>query len=216
MVLGATGLVGGEVLRQLLAAPGAAPVTALLRRASGQSHPRLVEQVTDFANLDALRLPGFSTVFCALGTTIKIAGSREAFRRIDYDLPLRIARWARSRGADHFLLVSSVGATPNSPNAYLRVKGELERDITTLGYPAVDIFQPSVLLGPRARLRPAEWISKVALQAVPFLLAGSLRKYRAIQARDVAAAMVAAAQSPEPGLRRHVYDGIVNLAARAR
>jgi len=216
LVLGATGLVGGALLNQVLDSSGFSPVTALLRRASGRSHPRLHERITDFTNLEAINSLPFTTVFCALGTTIKVAGSQAAFRRVDYELPLRLARWARVRGASHFLLVSSVGADPKSPNAYLRVKGELERDLAALDYPAVDIFQPSVLLGPRTGFRPAEWISKVALQAVPFLLAGTLRKYRAIRALDVAAAMVAASQSPEPGCRRHHYDEILNLAARAK
>ena len=216
LVLGATGLIGSALLNQLLDSADYSPVVALLRRSSGRSHPRLLERVTDFASLDNLDTPPLATVFCALGTTIKIAGSPEAFRRIDYDLPLRLARWARASGANHLLLVSSVGADPKSPNAYLRVKGELERDIAALGYPSVDIFQPSVLLGPRAGFRPAEWISKVVLQAVPFLLLGSLRKYRAIRGHDVAAAMLAASQTPLPGLRRHLYDDIVNLAARAR
>jgi uncharacterized protein YbjT (DUF2867 family) len=216
LVLGATGLVGGAVLNQLLDSSLFSPVATLLRRPSGRNHPRLLERVTDFSNLDAIDLPPLATVFCALGTTIKIAGSQEAFRRIDYELPLRLARWARVRGARHFLLVSSVGADPKSPNAYLRVKGELERDLAALDYPAVDIFQPSVLLGPRPGFRPAEWISKVALQAVPFLLVGPLRKYRAIRAQDVAAGMLAACQSPLPGLRRHQFDEILNLAARAK
>lgn len=216
MILGATGLVGGALLNQLLDSSGFSPVTALLRRPSGRSHPRLVERVTDFTHIDALDIPPISTVFCALGTTIKVAGSREAFRRIDYELPLRLARWARGRGARHFLLVSSVGADCDSSNSYLRVKGELERDLAALDYPAVDIFQPSVLLGPRAGFRLAEWISKVALQSVPFLMVGGLRKYRAIRAHDVAAAMLNASRSPAPGLRRHLYDDIVNLAARAK
>lgn len=216
LVIGATGLIGSALLNQLLDSADFSPVVALLRRSSGRNHPRLLERVTDFASLDAIDMPPVATVFCAIGTTIKIAGSQAAFRQVDYDLPLRLARWARARGARHFLLVSSVGADPKSPSAYLSVKGELERDIAALDYPAVDIFQPSVLLGPRAGFRPAEWISKVALQAVPFLLAGSLRKYRAILGHDVAAAMVAASRTATPGLRRHVYDDIVNLAARAK
>jgi uncharacterized protein YbjT (DUF2867 family) len=216
LVLGATGLIGSALLNQLLDSSGFAPVTALLRRPSGRSHPRLLERVTDFTDLDALDVPAPTAVFCVLGTTIKVAGSQAAFRQIDYDLPLRLARWARSRGASHFLLVSSVGADPQSPSPYLRVKGDLERDLASLGYPALDIFQPSVLLGPRAGFRPAEWISKVALQAVPFLLLGPLRKYRAIRGQDVAAAMLAASQTPTPGVRRHEYDSILNLAARAR
>jgi len=216
LIVGATGLVGTATLNLLLDAPSPAKVIALLRRSSGRSHPKLIERVTDFADLETIETPPLGTVFCALGTTIKIAGSPEAFRRIDYELPLRIARWAQARGAQHFALVSSVGADPASPNAYLRVKGELERDLAALGYPAVDIFQPSVLLGPRGEFRPAEWISKLALQALPFLLLGPLRKYRAVRARDVAAALVASARPPQPGLRRHLYDSILNLATPAR
>ncbi len=216
LVAGATGLVGAATLNLLLDAHGASKVIALVRRSSGRSHPKLIERVTDFAALDPIETPPFGTVFCALGTTIKIAGSQNAFRHIDYELPLRIARWAQSRGAQHFVLVSAVGADPASPNAYLRVKGELERDLATLGYPAVDIFQPSVLLGARREFRPAEWIGKLALQALPFLFLGPLRKYHAVRASDVAAAMVASARQPQPGLRRHLYDSILNLAAPAK
>ena len=216
LVVGATGLVGAATLNLLLDAQGPSKVIALVRRSSGRSHPKLIERVTDFADLEAIDTPSLGTVYCALGTTIKIAGSPDAFRRIDYELPLRLARWAQARGAQHFILVSSVGADPASPNAYLRVKGDLERDLAALGYPAVDIFQPSVLLGPRGTFRLAEWISKIALQALPFLLLGPLRKYRAVRARDVAAAMVASARQPQPGLRRHHYDAILNLAAPAR
>ena len=210
LVVGATGLIGAATLNLLLDAQAPSKVIALVRRSSGRSHPKLIERVTDFAALDLIETPPLGTVFCALGTTIKTAGSQDAFRRIDYDLPLRIARWAQSRGAQHFVLVSSVGADPASSNAYLRVKGELERDLATLGYPAVDIFQPSVLLGPRSEFRPAEWVGKVVLQGLAFLLLGPLRQYRAIRARDVAAAMVASSRQPQPGLRRHLYDSILN------
>jgi len=216
LVVGATGLIGTATLNLLLDAPSPSKVVVLLRRSSGRSHPKLIERVTDFATLEPIEAPPLGTVYCALGTTIKIAGSAEAFRRIDYELPLRIARWAQAHSAQHFALVSSVGADPASPNTYLRVKGELERDLAVLGYPAVDIFQPSVLLGPRGEFRPAEWISKLALQALPFLLLGPLRKYRAVRARDVAAAMIASARQPQPGLRRHLYDSILNLATPAK
>ena len=216
LVVGATGLVGAATLNLLLDSPGSSSVIALVRRSSGRSHPKLVERVTDFAALETIETPPLGTVFCALGTTIKNAGSLDAFRRIDYELPLRIARWALGRGAQHFILVSSVGADPASANGYLRVKGELERDLAALGYSVVDIFQPSVLLGPRGEFRPAEWISKLALQALPFLLLGPLRKYRAVRAGDVAAAMVAVARQPVPGLHRHLYDSIINLGTPAK
>lgn len=215
-VIGATGLVGSAILNLLLDSGDFTAVVALVRRASGRSHPRLVERVTDFDNLAQLKVPAPQAVFCTLGTTIKIAGSAEAFRRIDYALPLRIATQARDLGAQHFLLVSSVGADVASPNNYLQVKGELERDIATLGYPAFDIFQPSVLLGPRAQLRPGELFLKVAAFAVGFLLLGGLRRYRAIRAIDVAQAMVHAARQTEPGLRRLQYNEIMSLATHAK
>jgi len=216
LVVGASGLVGAATLNLLLDAPSPSKVIALLRRSSSRSHPKLIERVTDFAALETLETPPLGTVFCALGTTIQVAGSQDAFRRIDYELPLRLARWAQSRGATHFVLVSSVGADPASPNGYLRVKGELEDDLAALNYPAVDILQPSFLLGPRREARPLESISKLAVHALSFLLLGGLRKYRAIRASDVAAAMVAASQSPQPGLHRHLYDSILNLATHAK
>lgn len=196
LLLGSTGLIGRALRDLLLAHSSFHPLTALVRRPSGLSHPHLREIVSNFADLDALPPPG--TLFCALGTTIKAAGSPEAFRRIDYEIPLRIAEWARCHGARHLLLVSSIGADPHSSNLYLRVKGELERDLAALHFPSLDIFQPSVLLGPRPELRPAEWISQRALKALPFLLPGPLRAYRAIPATTVAAAMAAAARSPSP------------------
>lgn len=213
LLLGSTGLIGRALRDLLLAHSPFHPLTALVRRPSGLSHPHLVEIVSNFADLDALPPP--VTLFCSLGTTLKAAGSPAAFRRIDYEIPLRLAQWARRHGAQHLLLVSSIGADPHSSNLYLRVKGELERDLAALNFPSLDIFQPSVLLGPRPALRPAEWISQRVLKALPFLLPGPLRPYRATPAATVAAAMAAAARSPLPGLRRHRYDEILNLAARA-
>ena len=214
LLLGSTGLIGRALRDLLLAHSPFQPLLAPVRRPSGLTHPHLLETITNFEDLDSLPPP--ATLFCALGTTRKAAGSPEAFRRIDYEIPLRLAQWARHHGTRHLLLVSSIGADPHSSNLYLRVKGELERDLAALHFPSLDLFQPSVLLGPRPELRPAEWISQRVLKAVPFLLPGPLRPYRAIPAATVAAAMAHAANSPTPGLRRHRYDEILNLAARAR
>jgi uncharacterized protein YbjT (DUF2867 family) len=132
-------------------------------------------------------------VFCALGTTIKTAGSQEAFRLVDHELPIRAARLALAHGARQYLLVTALGANAKSRVFYNRVKGEVERDLSTLGYPSVTIARPSLLLGPREEHRPGEqWAKRLA-----FLMAG---KYKAIEAGKVARALVHAAHAARPGV----------------
>ena len=198
LLAGATGLVGAECLALLDADETVSGITALVRRAPADSS-RYGRKVA-FAEVDFERLearPGLFSVdqvICALGTTIKKAGSREAFRRVDFDYPLAVARLALAQGARHFLLVSALGADPKSGVFYSRVKGELERAILALGYPGVTIVRPSLLLGNRAEFRLGEEVAKRFAWATP-------RKYRPVRARDVAAALVAAAREDLPGGR---------------
>lgn len=197
LVVGATGLVGRECIRQLVAQPAFARVVVLARRAlpADSQHPRLQTVLAEFDRLesqpDAFRV---SHVFCALGTTIKQAGSRERFRQVDYGYPLRVAELAREAGARHYLLVSSVGANPRSRAFYPRVKGELEQAIITLGFPSVTIIRPSLLLGNRDEFRLGEAIAKGLAWTFP-------PKYRAVPVRDVARALVEAAVEDGPGVR---------------
>ncbi len=198
LLAGATGLVGGECLARLAADETVSGITALVRCAPADSS-RYGRKV-GFAQVDFDRLEEHRALFsvdqvvCALGTTIKQAGSREAFRRVDYDYPLAIARLALQQGARHFLLVSALGADPNSRVFYSRVKGELEQAVLTLGYPAVTIVRPSLLLGNRQEFRLGEEIAKRFAWATP-------RKYRPVAAGDVAATLVAAARENRPGRR---------------
>jgi len=151
-VAGATGLVGRECLRLLSNDVTVAEVRALVRHPlpPESSGPRIRECRTDFAQLhnhqDWFQV---DWVFCALGTTMRAAGSREAFRRVDYEYPLAIAKLAISRGASHFLLVSATGANPRSAFFYNRIKGELEDAVRALGYRSLTIARPSLLLGKR-------------------------------------------------------------------
>ena len=140
-------------------------------------------------------------VYCALGTTIRKAGSPEAFRQVDYECTLALARWARAQGATDFRLVSSAGADASASNFYLRVKGETERDLATLGFTSLQIFRPGVLLGERTESRLGERIGQALSIAVGPLLLGPLAKYRATRAEDVARAMVTFAA--KPGV--HIY-----------
>lgn len=191
LVAGGSGLVGGYCLEELLASHRYDRVLAVGRRPLARSHQKLEARRADFDRLDALGdALRADDVFCCLGTTIRKAGTRDAFRRIDRDHPLALARAAAQYGAATFAVVSSLGADPTSRTFYLRVKGELEAALEALPLRTLLVFRPSVLLGPRAESRPVETVGKAILWAVTPLLRGRLAQYRPIHGRDVARAMV--------------------------
>lgn len=209
---GATGLVGREALRLLLADPGIAQVVVLVRRplADAPASPKLVAHVVDFERLDATAPPfAADQLVCALGSTIRQAGSEERFRAVDFGYPLALARLAVARGARHVLLVSALGADPRSRVFYNRVKGELEAALSALPLPALSIVRPSLLLGDRAEFRLGEVLAK------PFALL-VLGRYRPVHARDVAAALVRLAREDAPGKRVVESETIRAWAASER
>lgn len=210
---GATGLIGSSLLNELLSQDWYERVVALVRRSTGVHHPRLVERIVDFSSLNADEFAPVDDVFCALGTTIKKAGSPARFREVDFEYPLKLARAAKNAVAQQFLLVSSVGANAKSSNFYLRVKGELEAALRDEGFDSLHIFRPSILVGKRAESRPGERLGIIAGQVIAPLLIGSSRKYRPIRASDVAKAMVAAAHKFLPGVHVHEFDSIRKLAS---
>jgi len=196
-IAGASGLVGGHLLTLLLQEFD--QVAAVTRRPLGVSAPNLRE----IAFGDPL--PALDAAFCCLGTTIKKAGSESAFRRIDFDAAVAFARTSRAAGASSFAIVSSVDASPASSNFYLRVKGETEAAVVALGFERVTILRPSFLLGDRSESRPGEKIGIVIASALGFLFVGPLRKYRAVNAELVAAAML---KDGWNGVRILEYDEI--------
>lgn len=200
VIAGATGLVGRHCLEILLADPAYGRVVALTRRSFDVQHPKLSEDEVSFDNLAAYPEIPCDVAFCALGTTIRKAGSREAFRRVDLGFVQNFALWARRSGAKTFVLVSAVGADAHAGNFYLRTKGEAEAAITAAGFESVYFLRPGLLLGERAEFRLGERIAAPLLRAAGVFLRGDLAKYRAIGARDVARAMVRSAASPEPGV----------------
>lgn len=216
LIVGATGLVGGHCLRLLLDHPAYARVVALVRRPLPARSDRLEQRVVDFDRLAQAEPPAVTDVFSALGTTIKKAGSQEAFRKVDYEYTTAAAELAVKGGARRLALVSSVGADPGASKDYLRVKGEVERALEALPLASLHLFRPSFLLGERGERRVGEAVGIAATRAVKFALVGGLRKYRAIEAETVAAAMIAAALQDLPG--RHVlhFDEIVAMAERLR
>jgi len=195
LLLGATGLVGRGLLAQLLRDGAFAKVTVIARKATGEQHSKLEEHVLDLGEMQAHpHLFRTGAIFCALGTTIKTAGSQERFRVVDYDYPLMAARLGKEQGATHYLLVSALGANANSRIFYNRVKGEVERDLLALNYPKTTIARPSLLLGERTEFRPGErgfaqlgWLMPPA--------------YKPIHGRDVASALVDAAKTQESGVQ---------------
>lgn len=196
LVAGATGLVGRAVLAALLTDKRYAAVHSLSRRSFALTHPKLVNHVVDFSA--PLTLPErlhVDDVFIALGTTIKVAGSQQAFRAVDFDAVLAVAKAAQAAGASKLGVVSAMGANPQSKIFYSRVKGEMEDALRQLGYPTLIIARPSMLAGDRTALaqleRPGE---KLGLLATRFLKALIPANYRAIQAEQVAHALIDALQ----------------------
>jgi uncharacterized protein YbjT (DUF2867 family) len=221
LLAGATGLVGERVLGRLLDDPGSqATVLAPVRRPLHRAHPRLQAPVLDFTlgdedfaqALDAIAPGPLDAFVCCLGTTLRAAGSREAFIAVDRELVLRMSRIARARGARHAVLVSSVGASRQSANFYLRVKGEVEDAMEQAGYARLDILRPSLLLGPRSQRRTAEAVFQRLAPAANWLLHGRFRPYRAIHADAVARAIVALLPRTEPGVFGHDHASLMELA----
>jgi uncharacterized protein YbjT (DUF2867 family) len=208
LVAGATGLVGSHLVQILLEQPTWAQVVTVGRRAAPQSHPKLEQRIVDLGALDAIDPPHADDVFCCLGTTIKQAGSQDAFRRVDHDYVVGLARAGLRIGATQFLLISAIGADPESRVFYSRVKGEAEAAVRALPYRAVQIFRPGLLLGNRSEFRLGERIAMVAVPLLHPLLLGRLRRYRSIDAGDVARAMVRIAREAPRGPNVWEYDGM--------
>jgi uncharacterized protein YbjT (DUF2867 family) len=191
LVFGATGLVGSELVKQLLADERYAAVTVFARRDQGIVHSKLTKRVVDVADVKsyAKELVGDELYIC-LGTTIKKAGSVKAMEVADRDVPAAIAMAARDNGVDGVAVVSSIGADNSSRNYYLRIKGEMEHEIAGYGFNRTVIVRPSILFGKRDESRFGEEAGKAVMKALKFLLVGRLRKYRGIDATAVAQGMI--------------------------
>lgn len=217
-VFGASGLVGGELLKTLLEDDGVSEVRAPVRRPLGMDHPRLRESVIAFDDQDALAgvVSGCETVYVAIGTTNrKVGGDKEAYRRVDFDIPVGVAKACASTGVFGIALVSSVGADPeNKYNFYIKLKGVVEETVSEQGVPQTVIVRPSVLLGKRQESRVGERFAQLVMSMVSGLLSGGYRKYRAIRAGDVARAMVMATRSLSKGIHVLEYGEMMELSKK--
>ena len=217
LLVGASGLVGGHCLQFLLEEPSYTKVTALGRKPLTIVHDKLDQHVIDFGELETLgEYLIAEDVYCCLGTTIKKAGTQEAFRKVDFDYPIKLAALTQHCGANQFLIVSSLGADPHSRIFYNRVKGEMEEAIRKMQFMAFHVFRPSLLLGDRKEHRTGEKVGAVAMTALKPAMIGPLQKYRAIQARDVGKAMVRVAQMDLQGVNIFESQRIQEIADSAR
>lgn len=214
LVLGATGMVGRALVQALLKDTAYSAIRLLVRTPLDLDHPRLIQQVVDFQALpEEASVYAGDVLFITFGTTIAKAGSRENFRRIDYHIPLEVARRARRAGATSLVLVSAVGADTGSWFFYSRVKGELERDLRGLGFERLVFFRPSILLGDRGESRPAERMAMILGRALERLHPGLLGAWSGMPDDLLAAAMVRASLDSEPGVHILHYPQTRALSA---
>jgi uncharacterized protein YbjT (DUF2867 family) len=198
---GGSGLVGGELLKLLLADPSFDKVVSVGRRTLPIEGPKLVQAKVDFADSASFEsLPAGDVAFSCLGTTIKKAGSQEAFRAVDEHAVVAFAKAAKAKGARVFVHVSSLGAGVRASSFYARVKGETEAALEKLGFESVVALRPSILDGDRAESRPLERVGLAFARA----LGPVLGKYRPTAASAVARTMIAKAKAAEPGA--HVIE----------
>ena len=194
LVIGATGLIGGHLVELLGKDERYNEVVILSRRKIQYLNPKKIVQVIDYDHPDASVIKG-DHVFCAIGTTIKKAGSKENQYKIDCEYPARFAQIAKQNGAQKFILVSSLGADPKASNFYMRTKGDLEEKLKSVNFDSLVILRPSILLGQRREFRLGERIGIFMMQLLRPLLIGSFKKYRGVAASAVAQRMLQAAVS---------------------
>jgi uncharacterized protein YbjT (DUF2867 family) len=199
VIAGATGLTGSKILRFLLEDPAFTRVIVITRRSLGFQHPKVEERVIgDFSKLsDSLSIPAGATFLCALGTTLKNAGSRAAFRAVDFDAVVQFGQLAKKSEALAFLVISATGANPDSAIFYNQVKGETEQALCKLEIKSTVIFRPGLLIGERQESRPAERIGILISRALP---GGWVRRF-ATEVESLAHRMVAEAKSPNGGIK---------------
>ncbi|MBN1988916.1 MAG: NAD(P)H-binding protein [Bacteroidales bacterium] len=193
-IFGGTGLIGSKLISELNMNPTYAHIFSFERKSEPNSLGKL-----EILPLSAEHITFPSTlvdsVFCCIGTTMKKAGSQKAFRAVDYNLVLKIAQAAKANGVKNFVVVSSIGANAKSNNFYLKVKGEMEQALSSIGFEHLVIVRPSLLLGKRKETRISEGLGKVFFKLFSFIFVDSLAKYKGIEAHDVAKAMIFAAQN---------------------
>ena len=213
LLVGASGLVGKHLLSLLLEDPAYAKVTVIGRKELPLQHEKLAQHIVDFDRLgQSAGHIRADDVFCCLGTTIKKAGSQDAFRKVDFTYPYEVAKIAKVNGARQFLIVTAIGADASSSVFYNRVKGEVENTIRKMPFHSIQIFRPSVLMGEREEFRLGERMAIIGMKALSLAMIGKWKKYRPVAAASVARGMIRAAHESQAGVRVHESDQIQALS----
>jgi uncharacterized protein YbjT (DUF2867 family) len=213
LVIGATGLVGKQLVSQLLEDSGFSEVICFVRRPSGVTHPKLTEHLVDFKSPDSWsQMITGDVLFSCMGTTIRTAGSQEAQWEVDYTYQWNTAERAAANGVAHYVLLSAAGVTPGSRIFYNRMKGELDEAVQQLPFRQIDIIRPSILAGNRQEVRTGERIGIAVMGALRFI--PGVRKYRPIMDVTVARAMISASRlEGVEKTRIHELEDVHGLAA---
>lgn len=213
LIAGSTGLVGGYLLNLLLESENYHQVIALVRKPTGKGHKKLKELCINFENLEKeIQEIKADDVFICLGTTIKKAKTQENFKKVDLDYPITIAETLKQNGATQLAVVSALGADAKSKIFYNRVKGEMEDAVEALAYQNTFIMQPSLLMGARNEFRMGEIVGQKLMCIIDHLMVGPAKKYRSINAFDVASAILTLCNSSLTGLHKVESEAIKELA----
>lgn len=215
VVIGATGLTGNLVLEGLLKDHNFKTVRILVRRNVNITHPKLQQEIVNFNDIDNYteKFGKGDIIFCCIGTTQKkVKGDKDAYSKIDFDIPVNAARIGISKGFKKFQIVSAIGANENSSNFYLSLKGKTENALKQFSFESIGIFQPSVLNGNRNENRVGEKVLQTIMDLSSFLLLGPLEKYRAIGANNVAKAMINESKLQNTGVHYYRFSEIMDLA----
>lgn len=213
LIIGSTGLIGSHLLKLLLDSTDYEKVVTFVRRPTEVKHPKLTQHIIDFDKPETYKdLVTGDDFFCTIGTTIKKAGSKEAFRKVDFEYPSQFATYAMQNKVKQFLVISSLGADVNSENFYLKTKGEIETFLKDSSFESVSILQPSLLLGNRSEFRLGEKIGAFFMKAFSFLLIGKLKKYKPIESTTVAKALLKIAQRNDKAYEIYESDTIQEIA----
>lgn len=213
ILLGASGLIGAEILNLIIADDDFDEVLLLSRRILEVESPKVKQQIVDFADPNSFcsHFQDYHTVFCAIGTTRKKSPDLKIYRKVDFDIPVNAIQCAEKHGINSFLLVSSIGAEASSKNFYLKIKGEVEDVLLTSQIASKAVFKPSLLLGKRNERRFGERIAKCVMPLFNFLIP---KRYRAIHAKDVAKAMIELAKQQSTMSSIYSYQDMLLLSQR--
>lgn len=212
LIIGSTGLIGSELLNLLLDSNDYLKVITFVKRDTGIKHPKLTQHIIDFDKPETyIELVVGDDFFCTIGTTIKKAGSKEAFRKVDFGYPKQFAAFALQNKVKNYLIISSLGANAKSGNFYLKTKGEIQDFFKDCDFESVAVLQPSLLLGNRTEFRLGEKVGAFFMKTFSLLFVGNLKKYKPIESKTVVKALLKIAQTNNKGFKIYESDAIQKI-----